>query len=399
MVLSDEEKVRRTFRCDLIKGPFTGIVEAGWLSFTLLVAIRHFHAPEGLKAAYNAAHCVGLLLTPASLYLASRQGWRPHRASAVYVGAGACMLMIISIAPTLMMLSACYFTAALLFPQRAPMDIQIYAQNYAKADRGRLLSTTFILAALFGAAFSYFGGQLLDHNLTWYPWLYIAIGGSALIVAVTYLWMPSEPLARHSSGNPVQNFKLAREDKLFGHLLGAWMLLGMGNLMTLPIRIEYIANEKYGINASNEQVALIVIATPLLFRVLSARFWGQVFDRINLVHTRNLLNTFFLSSILIYFLTDNLWVMTAGSVLFGMALGGGNILWSLWVTKIAPAEQVPAYQSVHSAMTGVRGIIAPFLGYAILSISDPQTVSWVGSGFLICAMILFWRVRKDPRLN
>ncbi|MEZ5302399.1 MAG: hypothetical protein R3F11_17460 [Verrucomicrobiales bacterium] len=44
-------------------------------------------------------------------------------------------------------------------------------------------------------------------------------------------------------------------------------------------------------------------------------------------------------------------------------MGGGNIAWSLWVTKLAPADRVAEYMSVHTFTTGLRGMAAPFLGF------------------------------------
>ena len=36
----------------------------------------------------------------------------------------------------------------------------------------------------------------------------------------------------------------AKQDRLFRRVLISWMLLGFGNLMMLPLRVEYLANPK-----------------------------------------------------------------------------------------------------------------------------------------------------------
>ena len=46
--------------------------------------------------------------------------------------------------------------------------------------------------------------------------------------------IPSEPFSRDNIGNPFQSFSLIWKDKLFGSMLGAWMILGIGNLICLP---------------------------------------------------------------------------------------------------------------------------------------------------------------------
>ncbi|NDF01570.1 MAG: hypothetical protein EB034_25395, partial [Verrucomicrobia bacterium] len=50
--------------------------------------------------------------------------------------------------------------------------------------------------------------------------------------------------------------------------------------------------------------------------------------------------------------------MALGAVIFGVSNAGGDVAWSLWVTKFAPPERVADYMSVHTFFTGVRGVAA-----------------------------------------
>jgi len=43
-------KATLTYRNDLIKAPFYGILEAGWSTFALVIAIRYFDAGETHKS-------------------------------------------------------------------------------------------------------------------------------------------------------------------------------------------------------------------------------------------------------------------------------------------------------------------------------------------------------------
>src|SRR5690606_23067180 len=122
--------------------------------------------------------------------------------------------------------------------------------------------------------------------------------------------------------NPLRDFPIALKDRLFAQLLLGWMFMGLGNLMTLPLRIEYVANPEYGLQASNTQVALLTISIPQLFRLLSIKPWGWIFDRTNLVGMRILLNCLFLASLGLYFWSTNLWLIGLGAVVLGLAMGG-----------------------------------------------------------------------------
>ena len=69
----------------------------------------------------------------------------------------------------------------------------------------------------------------------------------------------SNRLSRNNIGNPWQSSSLIWRDRFFGFILGRWMLLGMGNLIALPVRIEYLANPKFDVNASNTTIAVLML--------------------------------------------------------------------------------------------------------------------------------------------
>lgn len=138
---------------------------------------------------------------------------------------------------------------------------------------------------------------------------------------------------------------------------------------------------------------------PSVTSLLSAKIWGHLFDRIHFVTTRNLLNVFFLTSLGLFFFTTNPFLLGIAMAFQGVAMGGGKLFWGLWVTKIAQREKASSYMSVHMALTGLRGTLAPFIGYWILSKSTPQAVALIGMGLIVVAMILFEGIRGNERLR
>jgi predicted MFS family arabinose efflux permease len=192
------------------------------------------------------------------------------------------------------------------------------------------------------------------------------------------------------------------KDRFFGYLLGTWMLLGLGNLITMPIRVEYLANPDFGINANNANIAFLLLVVPAIARILSTKLWGWLFDKLHFITTRNLLNLFFILGIGLFFFAKSMLLLTIAMAFVGMAMGGGKIIWSLWVTKIAPNDKASSYMSVHMALTGLRGTLAPFIGYWILSRSEVPSVVWVAAiGMLLISLsiVLFECVRGHDRLK
>lgn len=312
----------------------------------------------------------------------------------------AALLMVgATVVQSLTVFTAFIISSQMATVQQGPLMIQIYAENYPASERGKRMTTPFILTATSMILFSLLGGWLLDRSINSYHLLFVIMVVSAAICAWATNRIPSTTLSTEHVGNPWQNFSLIWKDKLFGYLLGSWMLLGLGNLITMPIRVEYLANPKFGINADNTSIAFLLVVVPAAARILSTKLWGHLFDQLHFITIRNLLNIFFLLGIAGFFFTTNIFLLTFAMILVGLATGGGKIIWSLWVTRIASHEKVSSYMSIHMALTGFRGTLAPFIGYWILSHSAHQGVAYVGMILIAISIALFECVRHHKRFK
>lgn len=374
-------------------------MEAGWSTFALLIAIRHYGAPESYKAFIAAAWPIGFLLTPLTLHCVAKRQFRPSLASASMFALAAVLMVGATVVQSLTVFTAFIIASQMATVQQGPLMIQIYAENYPASERGKRMTTPFILTATSMILFSLLGGWLLDRSINSYHLLFVIMVVSAAVCAWATNRIPSTTLSTEHVGNPWQNFSLIWKDKLFGYLLGSWMLLGLGNLITMPIRVEYLANPKFGINADNTSIAFLLVVVPAAARILSTKLWGHLFDKLHFITIRNLLNIFFLLGIAGFFFTTNIFLLTFAMILVGLATGGGKIIWSLWVTRIAPHEKVSSYMSIHMALTGFRGTLAPFIGYWILSHSAHQGVAYVGMILIAISIALFECVRHHKRFK
>jgi MFS family permease len=374
-------------------------LEAGWSTFALLIAIRHYGAPESYKAFIAAAWPIGFLLTPLTLHCVAKRQFRPSLASASMFALAALLMVGATVVQSLTVFTAFIIASQMATVQQGPLMIQIYAENYPASERGKRMTTPFILTATSMILFSLLGGWLLDRSINSYHLLFVIMVVSAAVCAWATNRIPSTTLSTEHVGNPWQNFSLIWKDKLFGYLLGSWMLLGLGNLITMPIRVEYLANPKFGINADNTSIAFLLVVVPAAARILSTKLWGHLFDKLHFITIRNLLNIFFLLGIAGFFFTTNIFLLTFAMILVGLATGGGKIIWSLWVTRIASHEKVSSYMSIHMALTGFRGTLAPFIGYWILSHSAHQGVAYVGMILIAISIALFECVRHHKRFK
>jgi len=391
--LTREQIAATTYRWDRVRGAGQGITETCWQVFALLVAIRAFQADESIKQFIPAGLGIGFLLSPLSLSLFNRLRMPVSTIISILWVLVAVALFLMTLANSVVTFVACIAAAQILASQGIPLLTHLYTSNYPSTSRGSRLSTTFVIASSCGIVFGYAGGKLLDLNEQMYPLLF----GAGVVAALLYAWsvrnIPSEPAMHLGSRNPFTCMAIAWQDQLFRRMLIAWMLLGVGNLMLIPIRVEYLANPLYGINASNADVSILLISTVLVFRLLSTKLWGRLFDRVNVVTLRILINTIFTASIMLFFFTNHLWSIGIGCALLGTGFGGGGILWSLYVTKLASPDKVAAYMSVHGSTTGLRMALSPFIGYTVVHFTHPAFAAWISLCLISMSTILFLPLR------
>ena len=135
-------------------------------------------------------------------------------------------------------------------------------------------------------------------------------------------------------------------------------------------------------------IALLTGVIPNLARFFLVPLWGSLFDRVNFFMLRILVNLGFAVGILSFFTSDSLTGLVIGAILFGISNAGGDIAWSLWVTKFAPAELVAEYMAVHSFFTGVRGMVAPFAGFYLAQTLTLSTLGALSTSLIVLASVL-----------
>jgi MFS family permease len=388
----------RTFFFDSLRHLFQGALDSAFLTIGLLVSIRVFHAPNSLKSILSALTWLGGLVAPLVTRLAARTEMR-----ATFFG----FLLFVAIAASF--LGAAWvesFTSYLLltsfasicFRAEGAVLIGMYVENYPLRERASRMALGMTLAALMGIVFGHGSGVVLDWDLNNYRLLLLSVAACALISGLCLLPIPSSPLGTSNRHGPSYLSYLLR-DRLFGRLSLYAFSIGLAYQMLIPIKVEYLANGRYGLDLSNRMVMLLSWVIPNLARVLSTPFFGLLFDRVRLMYTRILVGAVTFFGILIFFNGNTIPVLALGSVALGMAMGGSYVLHSLWVAKITSEDRLPAYMSVYLLISGLRSLLAPLIGYALLSISSPSCVGNCASILVLIAIGGFWAERHNPRIQ
>ncbi|MCB1094348.1 MAG: MFS transporter, partial [Verrucomicrobiae bacterium] len=288
------------------------------------------------------------------------------------------------------------------FGGQTPLVTALYRYNYPANKRGQLFGKVGIARGIWSVAFGWAGGALMEANPGHYQLLMFAFAGMAFLSGIFLFKMPSPPAAAADTlgrRNPMQALRWVKHDRLFRSLLIAWMWAGMVVLSLASLTVEFLANPRYGWNFPSGKIAVLTIVVPVIFRLVTTFFWGFAFDKVNFFILRIVLNMVFGLSLLAFFVGKSEAFLWIGMALRGVAMGGGNIAWNLWVTKLAPAERVSEYMSVHTFLTGVRGVIGPPLAFWLITIVPVNTMAWIGFGILLIASSLILPHVRSATLN
>ncbi|MDR2603576.1 MAG: hypothetical protein LBC11_03390 [Puniceicoccales bacterium] len=366
-------------------------------SLAFVIILQIFKAPNWIKSLIFASNFVGKFFTVATQSLVARQKrYGAMDFSTIYwlivsflVFASA---WVTSVVPFSLLISF----AIIFSKQPIPLMEDVYGQNYSPQERGSRLAITLNLLLLSTIIFGQIGGRLMDLNLQNYRLILLFVSLAAIGVALSFSKIPSRILPAEGKKSMISSIKIIFTDKQFGMVLLWWSLSGIGPQMMGPLQLEYLKGST-GIGASNAFTILVSITIPMGFRILSTFVCGQIFHRSNFIAIKLMVNLFLMASVLLFFNTKAKFLVALASACAGIARGGGEIIWCLWVTKIVPKEKFSLYMGLNVAVTGLRGLLSPFIGYGIRQYLSLSQMSYFSATLVLISSFGFFSLIKHPR--
>lgn len=376
-----------TYRYERRRAVTSGIIETAGHTFLLLIAVRHFHAGAIAKALVAAGGSLGLLLSPLVVTTVERRGVPTAQAAGWLAALGATSFLLVALWPALPVFVAGSMVGTMCSSAVIPLLTQIYQENYPEKMRGRLFSRTVMIRIATAAVFSGVAGRVLAAGVEHFRWLLLLFAAAFALAWHCFARIPSQPLRAAGGTHPFRALRFVREDLLFRRTLLCWMLMGFANLMMVPMRVEHLANPRR-LGLAVGTVALLTGVVPNLARLCLSPIWGWLFDHMNFFTLRVTLNLGFALGILTFFLSEQMPGLMAGAIIYGVSTAGGDVAWSLWVTKFAPPDRVADYMSVHTFFTGVRGALAPLVAFALVGVLSVQALGAISAGLILLASLL-----------
>ena len=380
---------KKTFQMENLRAFPAGIVETLGTTFSILIANRVFDAGPFAKASLVALPSLGLLLSLFVVQAVRRSGRSANSMLALIFSASGVGFVISSFAGDHFEIYMFGMVIALVtLTLNLPLFSQIYRRHYPDEVRGKLFSITAFMRKAYAIGTAFLFGWLLTKSLDYYPYLLGVYAVASFMMAGCVMAMEKVTLSRSNRVKLFDAFRHAGEDLRFRKLLISWMILGFGNLLSFSLFVEYISNKDYGFDLSEGHVSIITTVIPETCFFIFVLFWGRLFDRMDFYVLRCLINVIFGAGILFYFLGNGLWALYIGIGLHGVAKAGGNVAWSLWVTKFASADNVAEYMSVHTFLTGCRGVLAPFVAFPLIAAFGPASGGAIGASLIFIATVM-----------
>jgi len=312
------------------------------------------------------------------------------------------MLFVGSFFPYLSILVLVFSFNALL----SPAQNTIYQANFRAENRGTVFGINASILTLVVLTFSFFSGKLLDINEDWFRYIFMMVG---IMGVISSLFLAKIKIRKNSfrtkafiswkqliSGPIIRTLEVFRINKYFAYFERNFFIYGISYIMLLPAIPKYLVTY---LNMDYSQTFLAKGVISQLGILFLAPLAGKIFDRKNPAYftffTFGLLSLYpFLLLISSFYLHQDFVniIVYLAFFIFGIAMSAIFISWNISSIFFAEENDVSMYQSVHVTLTGLRGLIAPALGYAIMKLIGIQAVFLVSATLFLLASTLSYKL-------
>lgn len=247
----------------------------------------------------------------------------------------------------------------------------IWRSNYPAEHRGKIVVIIYFLITA-GNSLSVFGfTAAMDILNLPFQAVYGISGGSGLLCAYLFsrIRIHKERQTLRSLSANATNIRLLsglsilRSDKRFRRYMEWQMLNGFSTLIVETGILVLIISDVF--KSSWLAGGSALAAVKLLVAAFAGLLWAGVFDRSNIFNMRfygamGWAVSRFVLMLGVY--CHSMEILLFSRVISGAAMGVGQLNWRLGHMEFAPPEKDSLYMGAHISLTGLRGIIAPFVG-------------------------------------
>jgi MFS family permease len=275
----------------------------------------------------------------------------------------------------------------------------VWANNYPRADRAGIAGKLATVQSAITAAVGITIGSAMDLDERSFHWIFPVTAVLGLVGVAIYSRVRlrgQRRLARQEragraherlSLNPFSVGRVLAGDPVYRRFMLWMFIFGLGNLMlTAPLAV--VLHETFDVEYTDG--ILITSSIAAVIAPISIPAWARLMRHRHILQFRSIHAWSYVTASLCLFLGSwlrRIELMYLAAVFTGIGNGGGALAWNLGHHDFAPPGRDAQYMGVHVTLTGIRGLIAPFLAVGIYEAFDARSSGagvWV---FLICFLI------------
>ena len=357
------------FRASLFGGAYMAVA-----LLASMIARKALHATELEVAILSSARLGCMLLAIYWGHVAAHRRKMPFVFWPTLIGRGLLVAgVFVTKSPLFVILMTLSYAGAAI---SIPAHTAILKQNYPDSHRARILGAARGSGMVVTVAAAYLAGKLLDYNDEFYR-LILPIAGVLGVVGALMFRRIKVQGEKDIVSVETPRFSLAGtlgilvKDRKFGLFTICFFVFGFANIMLRPLVVLLPCDE---LKVSYGSCAKALAVVPQLFMVVGLYVWGRFVDATNPMTARSFFNMTVSFATLLLFFARSMTPVYLSVAISGLALGGSSLTWFIAVTYFAKRDEVARYMGVHTAFTGLRGLLAPFAGIGLMHLMGLRNV-------------------------
>ncbi len=285
----------------------------------------------------------------------------------------------------------------------------LWRANYPTNRRGKIVVFIYLCITCCSSIVLAFAWAMDNWNIP-FQIIYLIAGLAGLLAAwlMSHIKVSRESQSLRNAGQSRQPALLAGlavlwEDKRFGKFMAWQMLNGFATLVIETSVLVYLLTDVFNRNYYDCSIIAVI---PLVVSGFSGIIWSRLFDKKDIYIMRFYGANLWAFSRLVLMLgvyLHSFEIVIISRFFTGIGMGVGQLTWRLGHMAFAPPEKDSLYMGAHISLTGLRGMLAPFVGTYLyyLECMGQNGVYLIGISALcqITAGVGFLAMRKSVKIN
>lgn len=395
------DEVLHSLRWDIGAGAFTGMYMGITFPFFTKIARDGLHAAPEAIALMAASPFIGNLFSPLWARQMEGRDKLPFCVGSWLLARSALFIMPLAMMGNVFvgLVVALQLIATVSSPAYASLMRDIYPDH----ARGRLMGYVRVMSQTMTFIATLLAGRLMDHGISFH-----ILFPMAAVVGLLGAWCfskvrPLPNLVTHvaapSSGGAFgflrDTLAILKHNVPYRYFALSVFVYGFANLMVQPLYQLYQVDV---LKVTSTSIANLTNVSSL-FAIAGAFFWGRFMDRYGPPMTV-MAGIVLIGLIPVVYLTANaIWVLYFAAALSGFGSAGIELSYLASILLYAEPGRAAQYQSLHSLLLGIRGVIASLIGVTLMKIFGFAAVFAGAILVMLCGAMLQWLAIHAARKN